>query len=761
MRASGIRYGAVTDLELVVTDDTAPLPAADEAVRLTVVGDAVVVVRGAGNLVCEPASLQDRQSLTNPAFVTDAAVVYVRTVHVHKRKVALRVALFETMISWAEPMHLGLTDFALESLKRIGLSFPTGNVDAAADALREDLLFADSYGHRCCQITAGASAGLSMRDGFRVLGRTVALDVAVEEGRWLVQRAIRDVRPGKLNAPVALLSGDVDFVNKTHAAVMGTVVAEQLAALRANPESYLNTWNLFQQKERELLARRLKDFRWARYHGFERDPEDERLVTLTLESWTPDDRQRFKSFRDADFEVAETLPDEVKFPDQLNVPAAKTARNAERVEPVAVTYQGDGQRGPVLRLDADADRKPPQTGFVYLSWRGDSTRLRRRDEMLSRIAAGAVPMHNLAALLSDGPSLSAVHRPVVLTQGQLVRAFGGKVPNERQREAFLAALNTPDLAVIQGPPGTGKTKIIEALIRYLGESVIDTSAVGGKLLVTSYQHDAVNKAAGATNVHGLPALKVGTRDAGEGALNPLEQWRRDRLAFLDKRLQQLGSAKSTARDAALVASPLAYQDLGVEHFQGLVAKFLSIAETELGLPRVQAVRERARQLAAVAAVVIGPADRTRWRRAAWCIHSHHLAFRDGGPAQARHALGVLAGSPFLTPPDAELLEQAADWVRDEQPQFLPELAALRDRILDQLRPNTPDHIALVKPDAELNRLIDEGLAVWRKRELARPSTQREVLARLAQDLADEAEAERIVLRYTSRWPSSARPLRGW
>ena len=74
------------------------------------------------------------------------------------------------------------------------------------------------------------------------------------------------------------------------------------------------------------------------------------------------------------------------------------------------------------------------------------------------------------------------------------KLFSEHPPTPQQEEAIRVALNTPDIAVIQGPPGTGKTKVIEAIVERLNEELDILGAGAGQILVTGYQHDAVENA---------------------------------------------------------------------------------------------------------------------------------------------------------------------------------------------------------------------------------------------------------------------------
>jgi DNA polymerase III delta prime subunit len=86
------------------------------------------------------------------------------------------------------------------------------------------------------------------------------------------------------------------------------------------------------------------------------------------------------------------------------------------------------------------------------------------------------------------------------------------------------AINTPDIALIVGPPGTGKTQVIAALQRRLAETLGENS-LQHQVLISSYQHDAVDNALNRAEVFGLPAVRIGGRGRrDEGGVDPVSVW---------------------------------------------------------------------------------------------------------------------------------------------------------------------------------------------------------------------------------------------
>ena len=91
------------------------------------------------------------------------------------------------------------------------------------------------------------------------------------------------------------------------------------------------------------------------------------------------------------------------------------------------------------------------------------------------------------------------------------KVFKRRPPTPAQEEAISIALNTPDIALIQGPPGTGKTTVITAIVERLNELSDKERSIQGEVLVSAFQHDAIENIMARLTLNSIPVPKFGLR----------------------------------------------------------------------------------------------------------------------------------------------------------------------------------------------------------------------------------------------------------
>lgn len=156
---------------------------------------------------------------------------------------------------------------------------------------------------------------------------------------------------------------------------------------------------------------------------------------------------------------------------------------------------------------------PDNNKFMFLSLNGDRKQIERRMNARRRILEGRCANPLLGLLIEKEGKLPEITR---ITNIQPLTTFvKNKIfehePTEMQVQAIDIALNTPDIAIIQGPPGTGKTTVISAIIERLNEEHDKTGNIKGEILVSGFQHDAVENIISRLSINSLPTVKFGRR----------------------------------------------------------------------------------------------------------------------------------------------------------------------------------------------------------------------------------------------------------
>jgi len=292
----------------------------------------------------------------------------------------------------------------------------------------------------------------------------------------------------------------------------------------------------------------------------------------------------------------------------------------------------------------------------------------------------------------------------------LIREAMGGEPTPRQLAALRAALNTPDLCLIQGPPGTGKTRVIAALQSILAELDETRTNVSGRILLTSYQHDAVENAALRTNVFGLPAMKIGRRRNQVESLDGFHRWRQDQLEGVRSDLAKTAGTpvgfvvrrvQSIAVGYLFAAMPNEQVSAMLRDIYGLASQYLSPDLQD----RLLTCRQRFdRQKSFIP--TLGSDERKQAMLAVRRIRTEPESFADDGPYNCEKALIRLRAEQALEQQEGDLLARAADWSPDLSLDFLPDLARLKDILSDRLA--SPGEMASApQVDADVEHLLSE------------------------------------------------------
>lgn len=656
---------------------------------------------------------------------------------------------------WPEPVDLGINEKIVDSVRAKRKSL--GSIGDVVAWLDEIFLVMDPGGTTLVLLSGSPELHADQRSAFRLHGRGWAVDVVRgTDDKLQVTKIVeaKSVQTDEERRPVLLVRGQFRFVDYTAAGTFRGTARSELDQIVAEADSYLTIWKEYNEIERRNIQRRAAEFGWLNYRSREARSNGHWRFLLKDDQRLEECIRALEEGETKELEAAASLPAELtNVAERDSGLDGATARRGRIFAGECVGY--DQRRHTIdLRLPEEGDgdsNPPPASGVLFMSLGGDRKRLERRMKAQARIASAECPMPQLGLLLEGkvvpvrGPStkkaLSAAAR----------EAFGGE-PTGRQIEALKVALNTPDIALIQGPPGTGKTRTIAALQARLSEIAENTEGVSGRYLLTSYQHDAVENVASATQVYGLPAIKVGRKRGQTSDLDGFERWRQERvdavrakLATCDKLPAAVALRRCRDLEVGYRKAPSRTEDLPglLTTVRELAAPHVPPALSDRLLELVQQLRRPAQAHSDADPGVDLALKAVRGLR------STTAAFSDDGDSQARKALKRLQRLAVLASEEEALLERAAAWEGEAEPDFLPALEELQGALIDRLMPDErPSSAPVVNEDVEM--VLGSAVDALRERVRSSQSGVEEVLYDFCDDLENDMEGtKKAVESYTA------------
>lgn len=757
MRISDVQRGKSTVLEVVPASkgDFGTLAALTEVDLFSSGLESEALMRvGELSWAIEGANANQQEQLGGVLLRSLPRVAWVAARHPNDEKVAatslvIEVREFPSENVWPQPVDLGVDEKVAEYVrgKRKSLS-SIGDVIAW---LEERILLTDPGGSTRVLLSGSPNPQADQRSAFRLYGRGWAVDVARDaDDRLQVTRVVEAKRTQRDDErrPILLVRGQFRFVDHTVAGRFRGTARSELDQIVGEAGSYLAIWREYNKLERRSIQRRARAFGWLSYHSRQPLADGRWRFHLKDDERLEDRIRSLDESESVDLEAAASPPAELTEATDVDAEPDDTSNGRGRI--FAGECVGHDRRRLTLdlRLPAwnDEDRNPPpDSGVLFMSLGGDRTRLERRRKAQALIASAECPMPQLGLLIEGKVVPERRRRKEKPLSAAAREAFGGE-PTGRQVEALKVALNTPDIALIQGPPGTGKTRAIAALQARMSEIAEDTNGVSGRHLLTSYQHDAVENVASATQVFGLPAIKVGRKRGQTNEADGFERWRQERVDAVRAKLA-MGDELPTAvalrrcRDLAVgyLQAPSRAEDVA-----GLLTTVREIAAPHVPPAVSDRLLELAQQLRRpTQARGDADPDVEQALKAVRGLRCTVAAFSDDGDTQSRKALRRLQRLAVLDPEEEALLEKAAAWDVEVEPDFLPALAELQGIFIDRLMPDErPVDAPMVSEDVELAL----GSAVDALRERVRSS--RGGVETVLHEFCDDLEYDRAGTRDT-------------
>lgn len=318
----------------------------------------------------------------------------------------------------------------------------------------------------------------------------------------------------KNEGALRLAKGSVVFLDYTKTGRIRALAAGAMSQLTKEAGSYLKQWDEYGAIEGEMLLSRAKAVGRINYHHTEQTAKGVKFFVSALPGQLSEGDE---------IEVTSEEPLYLRNPSIMWEEYSQALQDEFSVKTEQQNDENNSSASvfaPIINLsktniELALPLAPPKEMFLILSINGDKTQIERRMKARAAILAGRSANPLLGLLIEEGGKLPDIQRVTKLKP--LTPFVKDKIfkhsPTDKQVEAIDVALNTPDIALIQGPPGTGKTTVITAILERLNQEYNKTKSIRGQILVSGFQHDAVENIISRLSVNALPAVKFGRRSA--------------------------------------------------------------------------------------------------------------------------------------------------------------------------------------------------------------------------------------------------------
>jgi hypothetical protein len=427
----------------------------------------------------------------------------------NKTMADLKARLFVSKMPISTSLEIGFGDIILDDIDKRFYRQLNGK---KKDDWLEDELIITSNNRDKILVNHSPKEG-----GFRIFGKHINVDVQNKNNKLTITKIIKNT---KLEVS-SYVETDINIKDLSQTAKIGDEIA--IAIGKINPtESYLNTWQKYQKEEEKKIEEAIKKI------GF---------LTITNIIKIGNDKYKLAYKRDNNTNNWMNIADDasIELLSNRELPS-DDSQIKERLMAKIISIEYDTL---IVTSSNDKFKLPKDNKLLYarLSPIGDITMQKRRNDALDKIKEGSTPMPQLAGILEGIENISSIQRRTITPLSSNVKKiFGEYGPNEMQELALDKALNTPDVVIIQGPPGTGKTKVISALSQRLAEEFKESGKSPEKeILLTSFQHDAVDNMVLRTEVFGLPTIKPNDKS---NTIDIIDSW-------IKKQTEQIESIQMT------------------------------------------------------------------------------------------------------------------------------------------------------------------------------------------------------------------------
>lgn len=548
--------------------------------------------------------------------------------------------------------------------------------------------------------------------------RFVATETALPDGKWIYTVTRLTRRKSESDRALRLAKGKLKFSNWTQAGRIQILAQNQITALTKDDGSYLKKWDEFGNLEGELLLKKARDLGALSYCDLKQNRDGTvsvRILEASALGWKALEDNAIK-----EVEFVKDLPDYLQNPYLKFAQFVSSITQAEEVQGLPEKHKKNSIKESRYYNVSDYDRESkmikiktedlPPSGILISSLAGDIAQIKRRMAARRAIIEGRSANPQLGLLIEERGQVTQTRRPQKippLTAFVRNKVFREKnPPTVMQEKAIEVALNTPDIALIQGPPGTGKTTVIAAILERLNELADKRGgSIKGKILLTGFQHDAVENMIYRLSLNGIPVPKYGKRtgagDDFSAFQRNLEEWCGKLAGELRARNPQIAKIE---RETEIKNLCLQYINVPTRALAANLAR--QIESLGIAILGADCARRAANLVKRFSCEEQLENEANKIIEAVRRLRTRAESFADDGPERAADALNELKN--VLDERDHTLVDKASLWRNDDGlPPFLDELGVLKKNLL--IRFAAPPVFRVEKQSDEVIAVAEEAI----------------------------------------------------
>ena len=595
---------------------------------------------------------------------------------------------------------------------------------------------------------------------FCLLGNEVRIPVSIKninnEDIYIASKLINNNRTND-NA-IRLAKGNIIFSDYTSTGMIKAIVKTQMDKLMEDEDGYLKKWDEYGEIEGELLLEQARAVGRIDYNNIEVIKGDK-----GVQFYLPSDVPASLHIGD-ELELTNDLPVYIqhkdmtwkeyeKYLEDIHKEDDKEKRSGNKNESFFAVVTNLTSRSIFLDLPAPPDDKD---NFLVLSIKGEKIAILRRMNARKLILEGRSANPMIGPLIEEGGQLPGTERVEKIKP--LSSFVKNKIfkhpPTKAQERAIEIALNTPDIALIQGPPGTGKTTVITAIIERLNQKSNKTRSIRGNVLVTGFQHDAVENIVSRLSVNSLPSIKFGKKSGYEesesSVTRKIESWCKDIANKIREKNPQI--AKSEEQRRLFELFQLYAIQPSNEKAISLLDYILSIPRNILGTEIIDNAIMIKQSLNSRQVDQFSNEEKINSIRS---LRITEHGFLDDGPQRAADVLEYL--EPLLRTKECNILKQAIIWSSGRPLDFLNKIKKLKQELIIKHAPYPFYRINKARADVlEINMRVQQELNKKNSK-----NTKEDILANFLHELEDNpVGVERALADYNFVYASTVQQSEG-